>query len=234
MGDGGTILATDNGGTTWTTQSSGTYNTLQGISCPNVTCFVVGANGTILSGLNKMITLSWNDVSDETGYKIERKVGTGGLYTQIGTTGANATTFNDTNGLFPAVTYYYRVRAYNASEDSAYSNEVTATTPGSAVSVTTGSALATQLSGSIPAEGLTINLTSDITLTGPLTIPAGVFINGGNCGSGAKTITTGGQNMIMSGGALLSNLNITGGTLKITGGGGANPVTAICTIVKRA
>jgi fibronectin type 3 domain-containing protein len=183
------------------------------------------------------VDLTWQDNSNnETGFRVERSSNGNTSWTTIATLSSNTTSYSDTKGLFPGVTYYYRVRSYNAAGNSAYSNEVTAITPGTAVDVGDESALRTNLQSSLPAGGLTIHLTSNITLTitEPLIIPSGVFINGGNCGSGAKTIATGGQNVIMSGGALLQNLDIMGGTLKITGGGANNPVTAICTVVKRA
>jgi len=77
------------------------------------------------------INLSWTDNSGgETGFKIERKTGAGGTYSEIATPSANTTTYSDT-GLSASTTYYYRVRAYNASGNSTYSSEVSATTPSS-------------------------------------------------------------------------------------------------------
>lgn len=74
------------------------------------------------------VHLAWVDhAPDETGYKVERRA-EGGAYSQVGTTGPNATSYADT-GLSPG-TYHYRVRAYNAYGDSAYSNEVTAVISG--------------------------------------------------------------------------------------------------------
>ena len=73
------------------------------------------------------ISLAWADVATETAYKIERKVGAGGTYLQIGTTSANIASYGDI-GLAVNTTYYYRLRASNASGDSAYSTEVSATT----------------------------------------------------------------------------------------------------------
>lgn len=67
--------------------------------------------------------LNWKDNSShEQGFKIERKTGANGAYSQIGTTAAGITTYEDKN-LTSGVTYYYRVRAYNAAGDSDYSNE---------------------------------------------------------------------------------------------------------------
>jgi len=75
------------------------------------------------------INLSWHDNSvDETEFKIERKLGIGGTYSQIATVGLNVATYSDTTGLSSATQYCYRVRAYNANGNSAYSNESCATT----------------------------------------------------------------------------------------------------------
>jgi len=68
------------------------------------------------------VDLTWQDNSDnETGFKIERKEGAGS-FVQIDTVGANVTTYPDA-GLKDDVIYCYRVQAYNATGDSAYSNE---------------------------------------------------------------------------------------------------------------
>jgi len=76
-----------------------------------------------------LIRLQWQDNSDnEIGFKIERKTGAGGTYSEIATLEADVTTYSDT-GLSGDTTYYYRVRAYNAAGDSSYSNEDSAATP---------------------------------------------------------------------------------------------------------
>ena len=79
--------------------------------------------GSVVS--TTQINLTWTDNStNETGFKIERKTGTG-TYAIVGTTATDITTFNDT-GLTPSTTYTYRVYSYNAGGNSpTYSNELT-------------------------------------------------------------------------------------------------------------
>jgi hypothetical protein len=72
--------------------------------------------------------LTWADTSSrESGFKIERKVGTTGTYAEIALTAANITSFSDPE-LLASTTYCYRVRAYNTGGTSAYSNEMCGTT----------------------------------------------------------------------------------------------------------
>ncbi|OJW22507.1 MAG: hypothetical protein BGO49_00540, partial [Planctomycetales bacterium 71-10] len=71
------------------------------------------------------VRLTWGDVARETGYKIERLVGS--TWTQVGTTGPDATTFVD-SGLTERTSYSYRIRAANGAGDSAYTATVAATT----------------------------------------------------------------------------------------------------------
>lgn len=74
------------------------------------------------------INLSWSDnATNETGFKIERKIGAGGTYAQIATVGSGVIAYNDTN-LVASTTYFYRVRATNPAGDSPYSNEANSTT----------------------------------------------------------------------------------------------------------
>lgn len=75
------------------------------------------------------INLSWTDnSSNETGFKIERCKGANCTnYVQINQVGANVITFADT-GLTKNTTYRYRVRAFNADGNSAYSNATSART----------------------------------------------------------------------------------------------------------
>ena len=76
------------------------------------------------------INLAWNDQSDsEEGFRVECRIGTSKQWIQIaGRVPANLPVFTD-YGLEPAQTYMYRVRAFNAAGESAWSNEVKVATP---------------------------------------------------------------------------------------------------------
>jgi endonuclease/exonuclease/phosphatase family metal-dependent hydrolase len=75
------------------------------------------------------INLSWVDnSSNETSFRVERKTGVGGAYAEAGSTSANLTTFEDTT-VAASTTYFYRVKARNASGDSTYLTEQSASTP---------------------------------------------------------------------------------------------------------
>ena len=76
---------------------------------------------------SSQINLSWTDNSNnETGFKVYR-TNHGKAFKEIATVGANVTTYADT-GLKASTTYRYRVRAYNGSGNSDYSNIASATT----------------------------------------------------------------------------------------------------------
>ncbi len=82
---------------------------------------------TATTASSSQINLSWTDVANETGYKIERKTGVGGAYSQVATVGAGVVTYSSTS-LAAYTTYFYRVRAINAGGNSPYSNEASAAT----------------------------------------------------------------------------------------------------------
>jgi subtilisin family serine protease len=74
------------------------------------------------------IDLSWTDnSSNEDGFRIERKIGAGGAWSQIASVAANITNYNNT-GLNGSTNYFYRVRAFNLAGNSTYSNEDDTTT----------------------------------------------------------------------------------------------------------
>jgi predicted phage tail protein len=76
------------------------------------------------------INLQWTDNSgNEQGFSIERCTGNNCTnFAQIAQTGPNVTTFANT-GLTGNTWYRYRVRAFNASGNSAFSNTINVKTP---------------------------------------------------------------------------------------------------------
>ena len=78
---------------------------------------------------SSQINLTWTDsATNESGFRIERCSGAGcSSFAEIATVGANVTTYQNT-GLLAATSYSYRVRAYNQSATSGYSNTASATT----------------------------------------------------------------------------------------------------------
>ncbi len=74
------------------------------------------------------INLLWTDNSGrETGFRIERS-NDNRKWSKVGEVGANVTSFANVK-LGDRKTYYYRVRAYSGTVNSAYSNVASATTP---------------------------------------------------------------------------------------------------------
>jgi hypothetical protein len=96
-----------------------------------------GLSATPIS--SSQIDLAWTDNSgNELGFKVERSTaGAGGPWTQIATTSANATSYSNT-GLSLVTSYWYRVRAYNAVGNSAYTAVATTKTLAEVPVVTTG------------------------------------------------------------------------------------------------
>jgi hypothetical protein len=92
------------------------------------------SNLTALAKSSSQIALGWKDNStNETGFKIERKIGGCSStlpWTQIATKTANATN-HTVLGLNPNTTYAFRVRAYQSSTNTTYSNCVSVKTSAS-------------------------------------------------------------------------------------------------------
>ena len=74
------------------------------------------------------IDLAWQDnSSNETGFRVLRRVDGSDDWIEIGTTAANINTFSD-EGLEPLTLYHYRVLAFSATAASEFSDEATAMT----------------------------------------------------------------------------------------------------------
>ncbi|MET0501933.1 MAG: fibronectin type III domain-containing protein [Candidatus Binatia bacterium] len=118
------------------------------------------------------LQVNWADNSNnEDGFKIERKSGTNGTYVQIVTTGANVTSYRDSN-LITGYSYCYRLLAFNAFGSSAYSDPACATA----------------------APTFTLSVTKAGTGSGTVTsTPAGI-----NCGSTCSALYNSGTLVTLS------------------------------------
>lgn len=99
----------------------------------NLQAFSVSAN---------QINLTWNDnSSDENEFRLEIRTASG-TYQDVGTAIPANVTGAQVHGLAPSTTYFFRLKARNASGDSPYSNEASATTESStSTCVTTTTAM---------------------------------------------------------------------------------------------
>lgn len=139
------------------------------------------------------LTLTWTDTSNnEDGFRIEQaQGGCSNTFTQINQTGTNAITYTAT-GLLEGTDYCYRLKAFNAAGESAYSNTALGTTnatltvtragggAGGIVSTPSGISCGTVCSAVFPGK-------STVTLTA--TASAGSTFTGwtGVCGGTAPT-----------------------------------------------
>jgi PKD repeat protein len=86
---------------------------------PNI---IAAPSSLTAKGAKGSATLSWHDNSNnESGFYIEQAPSGSSSFVQVGTTGANVTSFKNTVG---RGNYIYRVRAFNGITTSAYSNSV--------------------------------------------------------------------------------------------------------------
>jgi hypothetical protein len=119
-------------GTVYTYQvkgSNGQPSNLVQVKVPAVSQIPAAPSNLVATAVSStQINLTWSDnSSNETGFVLEKKTGTGS-YGTVASPFQNATSYPNT-ALTPATTYTYRIKATNASGDSIYSNEATATTP---------------------------------------------------------------------------------------------------------
>jgi formylglycine-generating enzyme required for sulfatase activity len=110
------------------------------------------------------LTLNWKDLSDnEQGFKIEKK-DNGGVYTEIADVGANTTVYS-VKALLPAVSYNFRIRAYNITGNSDYTSEISILTKRTFT-----------ISGVISgASGVTVTLSGDKSETQTVNADGGTY-----------------------------------------------------------
>ncbi len=164
-----------------------------------------------LAQSSSSITLLWDDVTTETGYRLERSTSPNSGYTVIaGSLAVNTIMYTDT-GLASSTTYYYRLVAFNAVGDSGVATISATTTAGNQPTVP----------ASPSGEGIS-NITATsatMTWTDNATNETGYEI--GTC-SGLTSVTStgrrscvayqggGGFDVIAQVGANVTSYNITG------------------------
>ena len=133
----GTILSgpTSNGGYTWWQVGWDVGKTGYSVQdyLTSITMPIPAAPSNLVAiGDTNVIRMLWTDnATNESGFKIERKTGVSGTYSQIAIAPAfsgNGTTSSQDAGLTYGNTYCYRIRATNATGDSSYSNAACGTT----------------------------------------------------------------------------------------------------------
>ena len=144
------------------------------------------------------LTESWvNNTGDAIGISLERSMGSTGTFTEIATTGPTATTYTDST-VSDGTTYCYRVRAYNPTAYSDYSNTACGATAqaislavvrmgtgsGVVISAPSGILCGTTCSGAY-GSGTAVTLTAT-----PATGSTFAGWSGGGCtGTGTCTVT---------------------------------------------
>jgi len=128
------------------------------------------------------VDLSWDDNSNnESGFKIERKDGIDGNWSQINVVSNDATFFSDTGSKWPGEKYY-RIRAFNGSGNSDYSNESFVTIPSLKGDISGNGSVDLEdliivlqiLSGVVPSQS--INLDADVNRDGKIGLAEAIYI----------------------------------------------------------
>lgn len=99
------------------------------IQSPLRVCVALLLLATAARAGRAQVQLKWQDnCSNETHYAVERATASSGPWSNIATLPANTTSYTDNNAA-SGTTYYYRVKAYNATWTSKYTNLASKTIP---------------------------------------------------------------------------------------------------------
>lgn len=152
------------------------------VSASTVPAAPSGLTGTLAS--IKSVTLNWTDNGlTETGFTVQRATDnlfTTGLVTYT-INKANTVTYANSSAVVAGTTYYYRVRAFNATGSSAWSNvvSVTAAIPGAPTTLT-----------AIPSASTAVPLTVTLNWTDTATVEKGFTIQRATNSGFSKNLTT--------------------------------------------
>jgi predicted phage tail protein len=109
-------------------QVSAPSNTLIVLTTPAAPSNLAGSAVRTTSTTTDRATLTWTDNStNESGFHVQRSTSPNFTNTSTYTMAANVTTFSQ--NVSRTQNYYYRVRAFNAAGNSAWSNVIFVTTP---------------------------------------------------------------------------------------------------------
>jgi len=89
----------------------------------------LGAASFDLPAPHSTLQIGWADNSNNEDYFVVERSNDNITYNDIAHPAANTTAYADTVGLLPNTTYYYRLRAVNATDSSVYSAPASVTTP---------------------------------------------------------------------------------------------------------
>jgi len=161
-----------------------------------------GLNATL--NTSSQVNLAWTDnAANETGFRIERKTGTG-AFSLLANKGANATTHNDTT-VTASTAYTYQVQATNSSGGSGFASLVVNTPAAGAPEInvvgvadgdTTPSTGENTDFGSADVTNGTVTKTYTIQNTGTATLTVGTVTAGGDFSVSvqpATSVATGGS-----------------------------------------
>lgn len=114
-------------GCLWQNEKEQTSGSSRVITVPYVP-LGLSAVAMAVNRISLIWSVRWDNQHPLSGFKVERKSGLGGNYTQIISLGPNIFWYDD-NDVLSGTTYYYRLKAYNQIGDGPYSPEASATTP---------------------------------------------------------------------------------------------------------
>ncbi|MBN1674457.1 MAG: fibronectin type III domain-containing protein, partial [Kiritimatiellae bacterium] len=119
-----TVKARQKNGSTWSALAGAAFTVTGSVANPPAAPGSLTARAVSTS----QIDLSWQDNShNETGFKIDRRRTSADTWDRVATLGAGVTACHDT-GLPAGTLFYYKVKAYNADGESAYTAVAGATT----------------------------------------------------------------------------------------------------------
>ncbi len=102
------------------------YSAVQSVTTPAVTPTATPTNLSAIPLGTGSVGVTWNNVSNETGYRLERRLDGSSTWTPVATLPTDTTTYTDT-GLTVGTKYWYHVQAFNTAGSSAFTSDASVT-----------------------------------------------------------------------------------------------------------